>query len=892
MKIRSILFLHIGPILLAAVCTIFAFNYALIRNNLKENAWNELKKTEKEMHRAVQSLLDTAIANYLRGITEKSISYIELQYTAYSKGQLTETQAKDNIQAYFTRTSVGSSGYLVAVLEQDSRLVLDIHPFLRNQECTDTEGCRAWADVRHGYTEYDWKNPKDNSLRKKAAYVIEFPEWNWLVGASSYRDEFVDLIEIDDLRALIEPVKIMKSGYLLIFDQNDQLLVHPAYEDLRQELPDSDHNSLQQTLQALRDTPDGFLTYSWKNPADKTARDKYAFIEKLDDFGWYLVASGYQDEVFEPIQYLTNITLVIVPLAVFFLLLIIARLSRIISTPLLLLEKGVTGFYRDKTPFVWNRHNVDEINVLGYAFSRMSDELNRTMGDLTANIAKRAHSEKETEQSRILLQNIIDAMSSIIIGVDGSLHINQLNRKGLDAIKRTFNEVRDKPLISFFPELENYRHILVQSIENNTPATYTYTVTEDTGQTSHLELMIAPYFTESGTGAVIRIDDNTAQVAMEDRLRQSQKMDAIGRLAGGIAHDFNNMLGGIMGAADILQSRLGEKEQKLVRIIQQASRQASELIRKLLAFSRKEKIAFTVVDLHQLINDTVKILERTLDKKVVIATHTNAGEHCVSGDASQLQNALLNIAINAGHAMPGGGTLTISTSNVELDNQDCAASPFALTSGRFIKLSIRDTGCGIAKEHIKHIFEPFFTTREKDKGTGLGLAAVYSAVQQHKGAIHVESERDQGTEFSLFFPVSATQPDKEADQNKAVEGSGCILIIDDEEVVRETAGMILEELGYTILEAEDGKQGLEVYQRHQDQVDLVILDMIMPVMDGSECFLALKKIHPDLPIIISSGFTRDADLNSLKEHGLEIFLRKPYSVLELSRAVDQSIRKG
>ncbi|WP_051309958.1 cache domain-containing protein [Desulfogranum japonicum] len=891
MKIRSILFLHIGPLLLIAVSTIFILNYVLIRNSLKENAWQELKKTEKEMHRAAQSLLNTAITNYLRGITETSLTYIEHQYAAYMKGLQTENQAKDSIQAYFTRMSVGSSGYIVAVCEQGDQLLLDIHPYLRKQDCTDVEGCMVWAKVRHGYTEYNWKNPEDNSQRKKAAYLVEFPEWNWIVGASSYRDEFVDLVDIEDLRALIKPVKIMKSGYFLIFDQNDELLIHPAYETNQHAITDANQDKIREVIQSLKQTPDGFLTYSWKNPTDKTERDKFAFMEKLDDFGWYLVATGYQDEIFEPIRSLTKITFMVVLLAGTLLLLIIARLSRIISIPLLLLEEAVSNFYKDQKPFTWQEHHVDEINVVGHAFSRMSSELNRTMGDLTTNITKLALSEQETEQSRMLLQSIIDAMSSIIIGVDSTLHINQLNSQGLKTLHSSFNEVHGKPLFSMFPNLLEHREILVNSIQSNTSDTISYTFTDEMGNTIYQDLMVAPFSTEQFGGAVIRIDDTTKQAEIEQRLRHSQKMDAIGQLAGGIAHDFNNMLGGIMGAADILQLKVGEKEKRLVQIIRQASLRASELIQKLLAFSRKEKIAFTVVDLHKVIGDTAKILERTLDKRIVIEVHTKAEKHDISGDSSQLLNCLLNLGINAGHAMPEGGTLTIDTTNVDLNEQDCEEYPFPLNSGRFIKLCIRDTGCGISKEHIKHIFEPFFTTREADKGTGLGLAAVYGAVQQHNGAIRVQSEPGQGTEFTLLFPVTEASPEKEKAQANTVEGSGCILIVDDEQVVRMTVRMMLEEFGYTTLEAKNGQHGLEIYQQNQEKIDLVILDMIMPVMDGTECFLALKRIAPDLPIIISSGFTRDADLNTLKKHGLETIIRKPYNAEDLSRAVAQNLKQ-
>jgi len=189
LRIRSKISLHLGLFVLVVTSTIFILNYFIVRHSLTKNAHLELAKIEQNMHRAAETLLRTAIKNYLRGITEINITFIGVQYSAYKKGKITERQAKDRIQEYFNQQSIGSSGYMVAVEEKNERLYLELHPFLPRQECTETEGCRAWVSTRNGYTEYDWKNPSDNTFRKKAAYVQEFPAWNWVVGASSYRNE-------------------------------------------------------------------------------------------------------------------------------------------------------------------------------------------------------------------------------------------------------------------------------------------------------------------------------------------------------------------------------------------------------------------------------------------------------------------------------------------------------------------------------------------------------------------------------------------------------------------------------------------------------------------------------------------------------------------------------
>ncbi|EKD33735.1 MAG: signal transduction histidine kinase, nitrogen specific, NtrB [uncultured bacterium] len=295
--------------------------------------------------------------------------------------------------------------------------------------------------------------------------------------------------------------------------------------------------------------------------------------------------------------------------------------------------------------------------------------------------------------------------------------------------------------------------------------------------------------------------------------------------------------------------------------------------------------------MHTVIDDTVAILRRTIDKKITIVLNLDAELHTIMGDWSQLQNGLLNIGINAGHAMPDGGTLSFCTRALELDELFCQQNPFEIRPGWFIEVIIQDTGCGISPENMKRIFEPFFTTKKQGKGTGLGLAAVYGTAVQHGGAVSVYSEIDRGTEFHLLLPLcedcraEAAIPDA-----KVIAGQGCILIIDDEPIVRMTAKMMLERLGYHTAEAQNGQEGVDIYRAHREAIDLILLDMLMPVMDGTECFRALQQLNPAVKIIISSGFSRDADLAEMKRQGLCAFIRKPYKLAELSREVAQALR--
>jgi PAS domain S-box-containing protein len=887
MKIRSKISLYLGPFVLVIVTAIFILNYFVVRRELSANAHIELAKIEKNMHRAAQSLLNSAIANYLRGITEKNIDFIDEQYAAYKTGRITEAEAKARIQIHFDLQSVGESGYLVAVRESAEHLYLDLHPYLPRQDCTEIDACKAWVHIRNGYMEYNWKNPADNTFRKKAAYLQEFPQWNWIVGASSYHDEFINLIQVEDLQNLLSPIKINRSGYFFVFDKNHTLLIHPESQNL-------DGSSIvnrrgESILQLLQESKSGYLTYLWKNPSEQKEHMKYAFVEKLEIFDWYLVATGYLDEVYEPIQYLKNLTIFLVLLTAAALFLIIFRLSKHITSPLLLLEEGVNNFYEKQLHFKWRRHNIVEIDILGDAFSRMTEELTRSMVELQSKNNELALSEREKERSSNLLDGIINSMPSIIIGVDPQLHVSQWNSRAEKMTLFCHDEIRGKSLFEVFPELLVHKETLFESLTSNEVCAMSHTTTDQDGKTHFSEITIYPLLLSDNEGAVIRIDEVTERVEMEQRLRQSQKMDAIGQLTGGIAHDFNNMLSGIIGAAELLRIKVSPENQKLVKIIAEASGRAAELIQKLLAFSRKEPVSFKTLNMHIIIHDTIEILQRSLDKRISVVAQLQAESSQVLGDWSLLQNSLLNIGINAGHAMPDGGTLSFSTKIITLDDIYCDASPFNLQPGQFIHIAIRDSGCGIAKENIKRIFEPFFTTRQQNKGTGLGLAAVYGTVQRHGGAISVYSEPGTGTEFCIVLPLSKEIEAIATQQHDLIPGEGNILVIDDEMIIRTTARLMLEKLGYNVLEANNGKEGLDVYKQATAKIDLVLLDMLMPVMDGAECFHKLISLDPNVRVIISSGFTRDADLTPLKEAGLCNFVRKPYNMTELSEVISQAL---
>lgn len=405
-----------------------------------------------------------------------------------------------------------------------------------------------------------------------------------------------------------------------------------------------------------------------------------------------------------------------------------------------------------------------------------------------------------------------------------------------------------------------------------------------------VSLQKANWFGKPAVIDVVR--DINDQKLLQEQLLQSQKMDVVGQLAGGIAHDFNNMLTGILGNAEMInllcktESSIKGYAENILKI----SRRAGELTSKLLAFSRKGKLMSIALDVHEIIQSSVAILERSIDKKITIKTCLQAKKSCITGDPALLENVILNLGINARDAMPQGGQLTLSTQNLSFSESSKLLNLKILEPGEYLYIEISDTGCGIPKELLSKIFEPFFTTKETGKGTGLGLAAVYGSVKDHKGAIDVYSEEGIGTVFKIYLPLEKNTAPSEKIKEEAIEkGKGRILVIDDEAFLRKVISDLLSSLGYEVLLAEGGKKGIEIYSFEKDTINLVLLDMVMPEMNGKETFLKLKEINPDVKVIFSSGFNKEGRAEELLALGAKGIIPKPYRLNELSRIIKKNL---
>jgi len=401
----------------------------------------------------------------------------------------------------------------------------------------------------------------------------------------------------------------------------------------------------------------------------------------------------------------------------------------------------------------------------------------------------------------------------------------------------------------------------------------------------------APLYDEEGrvTGMIGMARDVTKHKRVEEQLLQSQKMESIGNLAGGIAHDFNNLLGGILGYATFVKRKLSTRDKiyQSIEAIERSAQRAAELTKQLLGFARRGKYQVKPIECNALIREIVLILQRTIDRRIAIDVDPDPNLSVIEGDEAQIQQALMNICINARDALPKGGTIKIASRNQRL-TPDQASRQRGMKEGNYICLSISDTGTGMSPEVRSRIFEPFFTTKAKGQGTGLGLSMVYGIIQNHGGMIEVQSHVGIGSTFTVFLPALASASGAGEEMTPIPDihqGQETILLVDDEEIIRDLGVDILEDRGYRVFPASEGKEAVRIYREQAQEIDLVILDVMMPGIGGKETYRQLRAINPQIKVLLSSGYSTNGEVGEILKQGVSGFVQKPYREEELAAKV-------
>jgi PAS domain S-box-containing protein len=545
------------------------------------------------------------------------------------------------------------------------------------------------------------------------------------------------------------------------------------------------------------------------------------------------------------------------------------------------------------------RQSQDEIGIL-------YDRFNEMLGQLEARQEERDRVEEELTSARNNLRNVFDSLTSMLISIDREGHIAQWNSAAEKSMGIPWTEVVGRVVWEVIPFLAPYRSHLMATLATQKPV---HLHREQIGgeRPRVLDIDIFPFVQDGSQGAALIIDDVTDLAQKDEQLRQAQKMETVGTLAGGLAHDFNNYLGGIVGRVSLLQHRIrsGVRDPVVLehdlKIMEGAANRAADMVQQLMSLSRKREISLQPVDLNRAVEHVLRIYRHTIDKSIDVKSVPSSGLALIRADPAQVEQVLLNLCINAAHAMtimrppgePPGGELSIAVQKVHAD------AAFTLRHSTVEQddywcVRISDTGVGIAPEILPKVFDPFFSGKAAGQGSGLGLSIVYTIIQQHRGFIDVYSEVGVGTTFSIALPalVGNLPAQEQEDVFDAIpRGSGLVLVIDDEDVVRQTASAILEECGYEVLTACDGVEGLETFRQQHAGIGAVLLDMAMPKMSGRECFAEIKRIDPKAKVILASGFRHDQRVTELLKQGVDGFLQKPYTMIELARAMSELLKR-
>ncbi len=511
-------------------------------------------------------------------------------------------------------------------------------------------------------------------------------------------------------------------------------------------------------------------------------------------------------------------------------------------------------------------------------------------------ITDRKKAEDDLRQSEERLRDMVRLLPETVFEADLDGKITFVNEPSFDRFGFTRQDVEKglslmKILVPEDREraLENFRKI----IRGDSLGLIEYVAQKKDGTRFPVMAHTARIFKE-GKPVGLRgfLIDISEKKAMEDQLLRAQKLEAIGTLAGGIAHDFNNLLMGILGNISLMLMHMDHEHPFYERLknMEEYVQKGSDLTRQLLGFARGGKYEVRTTHLGKFVARSAEVFGRTRKE---ISIHHQAAQDLwyVDVDRGQMDQVLLNLFVNAWQAMPGGGNLYISVENAELTGQDVAG--FGVQPGRFVKLTVKDTGIGMDEATRSRIFEPFFSTKKRGRGTGLGLASVYGIIKNHGGFIRVESEKGVGSSFILHLPASEKKADEEDHlESKPDQGRGTILIIDDEEMIVDVGSQMLQRLGYSVLTAGGGRTGIDIFDHKAESIDLVILDMIMPDLSGRETFEALRRRNPAVNVLLSSGYSLDGQAKELLTEGCRGFIQKPFTMAELSRKVRELIEKS
>lgn len=697
----------------------------------------------------------------------------------------------------------------------------------------------------------------------------------------SYFGEFEGFIAgkvpLHDLVRDVREFKFGQTGFLMLVDDHGNVLSHFQKENILQKLAAQGRHS-EEIISQITAMKFGF------GRATIMGIDGYVAYAPIKGRNWAIIATlPYKEFMREP-NTLRNTVLVVSSVVLIIGILISLATAKGITNPVRTLATASGLLAKGDLSQRVNIGLKDEIGGLGHAFNKMAADLQKTIASRDKEIAERKEVEQALVESEKRYRALFEDSRDAIYMTAREGEFIDANQAALDLFGYTREEMIGLDAREIYVNPDDRLHFQQKLEQNGSVGDYAIKFCKKNG--AEMDCLLTSSVRRGDDGSILGyhgiIRDVTEHKRLEAQLQQAQKMEAVGTLAGGIAHDFNNLLMGIQGNVSLMLMDMDSTHRYYERLntIEKQVQKGAGLTSHLLGYARKGKYEIGPVNLNQLVEEIAETFGRTR-KEIAITRELAEDLVAIEADSGQIERVLLNLFVNAADAMPGGGDLILKTVNVT--DKDMKGKAYDVKTGNYVQLTITDTGVGMDKKTMERIFDPFFTTKERGRGTGLGLASAYGIIKSHGGYIDVESREGHGTTFNVYLSASSKKVQKVVKAaDRITKGTGTVLLVDDEKVVLEVGQDLLEAMGYRVLTAKDGKEALKVYKKNRDKIDIIVLDMVMPNMGGGEAYDHLKKINPDVKVLLASGYSIDGVATEILARGCDGFIPKPFNAEELS----------
>lgn len=903
LKFRNKLLLSFLAVLIPLILIGSLLYYYQMKAIIESNIEKELQNSSNSLIDLIQTSARLSIKNRLQAIAEKNLEIAEYFYNKHRSGLVTREEAIKTIEEIFLNQSIGISGYIYCLNSQGDII---IHPNDRAQgtNVSNYEFVKQQMTMKEGYLEYRWKNPGESKLRPKALYMIYYKPLDWIISVSSYRNEFNYIVDINEFENNVLSFKSGKSGYAFVLDTKGKALIHPNLKGT---------NLIDQGLepagsvQKILTMKSGKLNYLWKNPGESTAREKTIIFKQLPEYNWIIGATSYVEEVYAPLStftaWLGGGILTFIACFVALTYVISRSVTRPLEKLILTLGAGSKGDYSIRMDL----GSIDEFGKLGTHFNAFMDRLEDYHEKLNREIEKTVETQAALVENELKLRGLFNQSFQYTCILSPYGILEEVNKSALEFAGCTEADVLyqpywETPWWQHDQECQDQIKTAIQNALNGELVRLETTHMTANGTIRDIDISIKPILNDIGKVEFIVTESRDItdlkqgeqeRSRMALQLEKSQKMEAIGTLAGGIAHDFNNILSSIFGYTQLAEMTLTtpEKARQHISQIVKGAQRASGLVQQILTFSRQTEYKKLPLKLHLVVKEALKLLRSSIPTTIEIKTKITA-KAMVNADPTQMHQVIMNLCTNAYHSMlEEGGQLTVCLQEVDQIEPAHVQEGF-IKSDPYLKLIVSDTGHGMDTQTLEKAFDPYFTTKEIGRGTGFGLALVHAIVDEHGGIIHVDSHLEKGSSFCIYLPIVKDKrealPRKQ--KKEALQGgTETIMVVDDEEDIRELSTELLETFGYAVFVFENGEEALDAFSRDRNKFDLVITDMTMPRMTGATLVRELFKIRADLPTILCTGYSENISRKEAMGMGIKNYLQKPLQNKDLLTAIREAL---